>query len=91
MEKTMINFLKSLFGAGENKNLKLSDHIANKKVKAEKKEAPLLLVPSKAEMSKMTKTKLEEMGRAHGIELDRRLTKDKLVTQLRKHMNSKNK
>ena len=31
------------------------------------------------------------MGRTHGIELDKRLTKDKLVTQLRKHMNAKNK
>ena len=79
--------MKSLFGAGEKKTLKLSDHIANKKPKV----APLILVPSKAEMSKMTKAKLEEMGRNHGIELDRRLTKDKLVTQLRKHMNAKNK
>ena len=30
----------------------------------------------------MTKAKLEEVGRVYGIELDRRLTKDKLVTQL---------
>lgn len=86
----MISFIKSLFGAGEKKTLKLSDHIANKKVKVTK-QAPLILVPSKADMSKMTKAKLEEMGRTHGIELDRRLTKDKLVTQLRKHMNDKNK
>jgi hypothetical protein len=83
----MISFLKSLFGAGEKKTLKLSDHVANKKPKS----APLILVPSKADMSKMTKSKLEEMGRTHGIELDKRLTKDKLVTQLRKHMNAKNK
>jgi hypothetical protein len=61
--------------------------VANKKPKS----APLILVPSKADMSKMTKSKLEEMGRTHGIELDKRLTKDKLVTQLRKHMNAKNK
>jgi hypothetical protein len=86
----MIKFLKSLFGAGEKKTLKLSEHIANKKVKVQK-QAPLILVPSKADMSKMTKAKLEEMGRKHGIELDKRLTKDKLVTQLRKHMNDKNK
>ncbi|OUV78939.1 MAG: hypothetical protein CBC91_04585 [Rickettsiales bacterium TMED131] len=83
----MISFLKSLFGVGEKKTLKLSDYVANKK----RKVAPLILVPSKADMSKMTKAKLEEMGRNHGIELDRRLTKDKLVTQLRKHMNAKNK
>jgi len=30
----------------------------------------------------MTKAKLEEVGRVYGIELDKRLTKDKLVTQL---------
>ena len=83
----MISFLKSLFGVGEKKTLKLSDYVANKK----RKVAPLILVPSKADMSKMTKAKLEEMGRNHGIELDKRLTKDKLVTQLRKHMNAKNK
>ena len=88
----MISFIKSLFGAGEKKTLKLSDHIANKKVKSTStKQAPLILVPSKADRSKMTKAKLEEMGRTHGIELDKRLTKDKLVTQLRKHMNDKNK
>ena len=29
----MISFLKSLFGAGEKKTLKLSDHVANKKPK----------------------------------------------------------
>ena len=49
----MISFLKSLFGAGEKKTLKLSDHVANKKPKS----APLILVPSKADMSKMTKSK----------------------------------
>ena len=30
--------------------------------------------------TKMTKAKLEEMGRNHGIELDRRLTKDLYAT-----------
>ena len=33
---------------------------------------------------KMTKVKLEELGRENGIELDRRLTKAKLVAQLHK-------
>ena len=30
----------------------------------------------------MTKVELEELGRQHGIELDRRLKKDTLVEQL---------
>lgn len=80
----MFNWIKNIFGASEEKKtLKLSDHVANKK--------PLLLVPSKAELKKLTKVKLEEMGRKNGIELDRRLTKDKLVNELHKHMKSLNK
>lgn len=55
------------------------------------KQKPLLLVPSKAEMKKMTKKDLEKMGRKHKLELDRRLTKDKLVNQLHKHMKNLNK
>lgn len=48
------------------------------KVKAEKKL-------TKKELSKLTKVQLEELGRQKaGIELDRRLTKAKLVAQLHK-------
>ena len=32
-----------------------------------------------------TKTELEKLGRKIGIELDRRLTKDKLIKQIRKN------
>ena len=32
-----------------------------------------------------TKVELEKLGRKIGIELDRRLTKDKLIKQIRKH------
>ena len=55
------------------------------------KEKPLMLVPSKADMRKMSKKALEDMGRKHDIELDLRYTKDKLVNQLHKHMKSLNK
>jgi hypothetical protein len=79
----VLNWIKKIFGAGEEKTQKLSDHVAKKK--------PLILVPSKAELKKETKVKLEQMGRKHGIELDRRLTKDKLVNELHKHMKSLNK
>ena len=79
----MLNWIKKIFGAGEEKTQKLSDHIAKKK--------PLILVPSKAELKKETKVKLEQMGRKNGIELDRRLTKDKLVNELHKRMKSLNK
>jgi hypothetical protein len=56
-----------------------------------KKEKPLVLVPSKKELAKLTKKALENLGRTHKIELDRRETKDKLVAQLHKHIKSLNK
>jgi len=79
----VFNWIKKIFVTEEEKSKKLSDHVAKKK--------PLVLVPSKAELSKLTKVKLEEMGRKNGIELDRRLTKDKLVIELHKRMKSLNK
>jgi len=54
---------------------------------------PLVLdkpvVWKKAELAKMTKKDLEQLGREHGIELDRRLTKAKLVGQVWKEVKSK--
>ena len=41
---------------------------------------------SKTQLAKMTKLQLESMGRDEGIELDRRLTKTKLVDQLHNHL-----
>lgn len=37
-------------------------------------------------MEDMTKRELEEMGRDHGIELDRRKTKDDLIDELKEHI-----
>ena len=47
------------------------------------------VVWKKAELAKMTKKDLEQLGREHGIELDRRLTKAKLVGQVWKEVKSK--
>jgi|TARA_Y100000389_G_C17041167_1_gene308213 hypothetical protein len=52
-----------------------------KKVTAKAKKAF-----TKTELSKMTKKDLETLGRKHGIELDRRLVKSKLVSQLHKKL-----
>ena len=38
------------------------------------------------DLSKLSKKKLEELGREYGIELDRRLKKDALVVQLQEHI-----
>lgn len=54
---------------------------------------PLVLdkpvVMKKAELTKMSKKEIEQLGRAHGIELDRRLTKTKLVNQIWKEVRPK--
>jgi|TARA_B110000444_G_scaffold215903_1_gene214024 hypothetical protein len=76
----MFNWIKKLFTSPEAPKaepLVLKDEVKVKKVT----KASLV---TKAELSKMTKVKLEELGRDNGIELDRRLTKAKLVAQLYK-------
>jgi hypothetical protein len=40
------------------------------------------VIGKKSELTKMTKVQLEELGREYNIELDRRLTKTKLVDQI---------
>ena len=42
--------------------------------------------PPKPDFSSMTKLELETFGRTIGIELDRRLSKNKLVKQLQDHI-----
>ena len=44
---------------------------------------------SKQELMKLSKIELEELGREHGIELDRRLSHAKLVVQLKSFIDSK--
>jgi hypothetical protein len=54
-----------------------------KKKEAPKKEAPkqVVAVPSREELKAMTKAELEKEMRRHGLELDRRETKDALIKQ----------
>ena len=42
--------------------------------------------PAKPDFSSMSKLELESFGRTIGIELDRRLTKNKLIKQLQEHI-----
>jgi len=41
--------------------------------------------PDLKNLEKKTKVELEKLGRKVGIELDKRLTKDKLIKQIKKH------
>ena len=45
-----------------------------------------LVNPPKPDFSSMSKLELESFGRTIGIELDRRLTKNKLIKQLQEHI-----
>ena len=44
---------------------------------------------TKQELMKLSKIELEELGREHGIELDRRISHAKLVVQLKSFIDSK--
>jgi len=43
-------------------------------------------LPSAAQLKKLTKAKIEELGREVGIELDRRQTKDNMIKELNKEV-----
>lgn len=45
-----------------------------------------LMDAQRADLEKLTKDQLEELGREHGIELDRRFLKSKMVDQLLEHL-----
>ena len=98
----MIRFLKSILGI-ENKPLSAAKQMAILEAKeAASKKEPVIAkkediveeeeyvyvdIPSETEMTNMTKAELEEMGRTLGIELDKRLKKEKLIEQLQNFMN----
>ena len=78
----MFNWIKKMFGEGAKPQV----WIAKPKVEVKKNMTnPIVVKPkfkNKKDLSKMTKVKLEEVGRVYGIELDRRERKDKLINQL---------
>ena len=55
---------------------------AEKKISVVTKKAEKII--TKTDLIHKTKKELEELGRGLGVELDRRLTKDKLLKQLNK-------
>jgi len=72
-----------MFGDGAKQQVFVSK--PNVVVKKKTVTNPIIIKPAfknKKELAKLTKVKLEEIGRTYGIELDRRERKDKLVNQL---------
>lgn len=45
-------------------------------------------IPTKDELKKLTKTKLEELGRDLGVELDKRKTKDNMIKELNEKLSN---
>ena len=66
------------------KPLVLTNEVKKKTVTTKKTTVKKEKKPTKKELGKLTKIQLEELGRQKGIELDRRLKKDKLVVTLHK-------
>lgn len=80
----IFNWIKKIIGI-DDKPLVLTDEVEPKKNETK----PIIVKPSfknKKDLSSMTKDRLEEVGRIYGIELDKRLTKAKLVEQLWKQL-----
>ena len=80
----IFDWIKKIIGI-DDKPLVLNDEVEPKKNETK----PIIVKPSfktKKDLSSMTKNRLEEVGRIYGIELDKRLTKAKLVDQLWKEL-----
>tara|TARA_R110001632_G_scaffold92705_3_gene197916 strand:- start:1029 stop:1304 length:276 start_codon:yes stop_codon:yes gene_type:complete len=78
----LFNKVKSWFSTpDENDNGLVIDDIAKVAIKDVKK-AVVKVKKTKKQLEALTKNQLEEFGREINVELDRRLTKAKLVAQL---------
>lgn len=47
------------------------------------KVTPKVKLPPNKDLEKLTKAKLDELGREHGVELDKRMTKENMIKDLR--------
>lgn len=76
---------KDLEAAVDNAKAGVKAEVAE--AKAEVKEAVAEIkakLPTAAKLKAMTKAQLEEFGREFGVELDKRKTKDNMITELKK-------
>ncbi len=100
----MLSKLKQFLGLGQDEKAKVPEAIAKAvdsknitststlTVKPTGKNAPKVKKHTKASLGKLTKQKLEDIGRSeYGVELDRRKKKDDLVAQLLKEQKQANK
>ena len=64
------------------KSKEFKDTVEDIKEEIDEIEEFIESIPTIAELKKMTKAKLEELGRENGIELDRRKTKSNMIADL---------
>ena len=64
------------------KSKEFKDTVEDIKEEIDEIEEFIESIPTINELKKMTKAKLEELGRAQGIELDRRKTKANMISDL---------
>ena len=68
---------------------KVKKPAAAKKATAKKATAKKAKLPSDTQLQKNTKGQLEELGRKHGVELDKRKTKAKMIGDLKAGVKAK--
>lgn len=77
-------------GKVDSADVKVAVEASEAVIKKQVAEAKAKL-PATKKMKEMTKAKLEELGREFSIELDKRKTKDKMITDLRAGVKALNK
>ena len=73
------------------KSKEFKDTVEDIKEEIEDIEEFIESIPTITELKKMTKTKLEEVAREHGIELDKRKTKSNMIADFELEIDSKKK
>ena len=76
----MFGLIKKMCGTVE----ETTEAVKQEVTEVVKEEAPQVTKKTRKQLQSMTKKQIEEYGRELGIELDRRLTKAKLIAQVEK-------
>jgi len=78
----MFNWIKKMFGAGAKEQVWVSKPKVEVKKTVTKEVVVKPAFKNKKDLAKLTKGKMEEIGRTYGVELDKRKKKDALVNEL---------
>lgn len=76
-------------GAGGGSTDPVEDTVQVKKASAPAPAPAKEKLPTNKKLEGMTKAQIEDLGRGHGIELDKRMTKANMIKELRTNYNKK--